>query len=309
MRWSLILFPVVFVIAFIGFLYMFAYLFPVQSPIEQYEAFVSNVSYNLSLKSEQFYPRMRYTSNEISYTLESACDEEKEASILEALLILEDSTILKFTNSEDGEISFLCSEVGPSAENEDHFVAGEGGPTKIINASRYSLINEGQVSLYRNEKCDTPIVALHETLHALGFDHTNNKTSIMFPVTDCKQTLDSQIIEEINSLYSEASAPDMFIEKLIFGTTGKYIQYLNFNITLMNQGLLPAEEVNVTIRNELEEIGEFSLKNFNSGQKKTMSVQNIKLPRKTKVLEFTIKQKAQDSNPKNDNVFVNLDNN
>ena len=107
-----------------------------------------------------------------------------------------------------------CSDITPEPTQKDHFVAGEGGPTLVINTTVYAIILEGKIALYRHEICDEPQIALHELLHALGFDHNSNSKSIMYPITNCAQELDDYIVQTINQLYSVPSRGDLLIEEI-----------------------------------------------------------------------------------------------
>src|SRR3989344_7859555 len=182
-------------------------------------------NYVLPSKSYQFYPEMRFSSNKISYSIADKCDFERKNDVIAAFNILDEKTVIDFYESDKGNIQVLCSEIPPEPEQEGHFIAGEGGPSKIINATKFSIIEEGKISLYREEKCDEPLVAIHEILHALGFDHNNNKNSVLYPVTSCREKIDDYIVDEINRLYSIQSLPDMAIERASVKKKGAYMDF------------------------------------------------------------------------------------
>ena len=179
----------------------------------------------------------------------------------------------------------MCSEIAPEPENERHFVAGEGGPSRIIESGFYSVILEGKVSLFREDFCDNPQVALHETLHALGFDHSKDRDNIMYPVTNCQQTLDDEIVDKINELYVQRPLADLEIENIGANKSGKY---LNFEIFIANVGLVKAEEVFVSVLVEGENIKSFSFDELDLGFRKSLSVTNLKIPRKSNEIIFFI---------------------
>ncbi|NCO11055.1 hypothetical protein CO038_02645 [Candidatus Pacearchaeota archaeon CG_4_9_14_0_2_um_filter_39_13] len=186
--------------------------------------------------SRQFYPNMRFPDKEISYHLSPDCDPERESDVLEAFSILEAETVLSFQESQENEaqIRILCSDIAPEPEDEGHFIAGEGGPSEIVNTSLYSVIFTGKMSLFRQDKCETTHVALHEVLHVLGFEHNNNPKSILYPTLDCEQELDQYLIDEINELYSREGLADLKIKEVDATKSGRY---LNFKIRVVNQGL------------------------------------------------------------------------
>jgi len=235
-------------------------------------------------KGVQFYPRMRFPEREITYSIESRCSLEKKEEILEAFKILSSLTRLSFRNSTvNPRINFLCSEIAPDPEKESHFVAGEGGPTKIINTSNYFVILESKVSLYREDKCETPQIALHEILHAFGFDHSNNKDSIMFPITGCKQEIESFVIEEINELYEADAAPDIVIESITARQVGRY---LSFEANISNSGLVDINEATLEVYSDGELVKTYELQKIEIGTKRIISVVNLRVGGKAKDLIF-----------------------
>jgi len=186
--------------------------------------------------SQQFYSNMRFPDKEISYHISSECDDSRNFDALNAFSILEEETILSFypKPKNEAEIMVLCSDVAPEPEEEGHFIAGEGGPSEIINTSLYSVIFSGKMSLFREDKCEETKVALHELLHVLGFEHNNNPNSILYPTLNCNQKFDEEIIEEINRLYAQEGLPDL---KIIEVDATKAGRYLNFEVKVVNQGL------------------------------------------------------------------------
>ncbi len=238
-------------------------------------------------KGIQFYPRMRYKNRTISYTISDSCDSVKRKDIEKAFSILDQQTILNFKSISDGEISVLCSDIAPEPKEEGHFIAGEGGPSEIINTSNYAVILSGKVSFYRRTaECVRPNVALHEILHALGFDHNKNKESIMYPVTECGQILDGYIIDKINELYSVDSAPDLVIEKIKATKTGRY---LGFEIAIGNFGLQNSLNSSLIVYSDETEVKTFYLENIDIGTRKILKVDNLRGPLTTDRLIFEVK--------------------
>ena len=233
----------------------------------------------------QFYPDMRYPDRNITYHIGDACTEAKRQDIQEAFATLSQLTILQFTQADPGEIDILCSDIAPAADQKNHFVAGEGGPTTIINASRYYVILGGKVSLYRSETCDKPQVAIHEILHALGFDHNQNPNSIMYPITNCNQQVDQYIIDTIDNLYKADSLSDLTITDVQGSKSGRY---LNFDITVANYGLRDADAVNLSVSADGRFVKEFDLRNIALGTRKVFTVQNLKIPSDTQDITFYV---------------------
>ncbi len=237
--------------------------------------------------SSQFYPNMRFKDDRIPYSIESSCSEAKRASAREAFEHLAEETVLSFyeTDYTEAEIRVICSKLPPDSERKHHFIAGEGGPTEILNGSYYAVIIEGTFSLYRDETCDTAHIALHETLHVLGFDHNNNPRSILYPTLDCDQRLDDYLISEINRLYREPSYPDLIIHSLEGNTSGRY---LSFEIQISNNGLRDAGNVSLRVYADEKLIKEFALDAVPIASRKILTVTNLNVGRRTETIDFRV---------------------
>jgi len=219
---SLILIIII-LLSIVGFLFL---------PLGEEEQLIPTGEKNANLpsyKSEmQFYPNMRYKNSLISYQISNECGQRKTNQMKTAFQILEEKTILKFREtSENSEIEIACSKKDISKGG--YFIAGEGGPNTIINSSLYSVILNGTVLLYRESSCKNPILQLHELLHALGFNHSENRNSVMYPIQDCNQQITQDIIDEINRLYSVESKADLIFKGVVASKKGRYI---DFNISV-----------------------------------------------------------------------------
>ncbi|MBX4196068.1 matrixin family metalloprotease [Candidatus Pacearchaeota archaeon] len=254
-------------------------------------------------KGLQFYPNMRYRDSTISYSIDAACDASKRQSAVDSFSLLSEKTSLRFVSSSPAEIRILCSQLAPEPTEQGHFVAGEGGPSEIINTSSYSVIFKGKVALYRSERCESPHIALHEILHALGFDHIDDSHSIMYPITDCDQELDQSIIKEINRLYSVPSEADLGIEHVNANTTGRY---LNFDIAIGNFGLQDASGVRLVVYAGDEIAREFELYELPIGTRKFLNVQNVRIPRDPGVLTFSVQSTDHELSYENNNATLTL---
>jgi len=259
-----------------------------------YQEYKSNESQDygyLNNMSHQFYPNMRYKSNKISYNIEASCDEKKREEVERAFNILSEKTILEFYPANGkGDIVVLCSELPKEKETEekDHFIAGEGGASEVVNATVFAIILEGKIYIYRDEKCEKPNVAIHEILHALGFDHNNNTRSILYPVSNCEQEIDSYLIDDINRLYSIESEPDLAIESITANRSGRYLNYV---IKIGNYGLKESKNATLKIYGEDEEIMRYDLGEIELGMKRILTAQNIRLKRDYDSIRFVVELK------------------
>lgn len=268
-----------------------------------FESYSANLD-SVPASSTQFYSTMRYRDRSISYYIENACGANKREDVVEAFSILSDVTVLDFYESSvEPEIRIVCSSIAPEPEQENYFIAGEGGPTRILNNTISSIILEGKVSLYRSDSCDKPQIALHEILHAFGFDHNADRNSILFPVTDCDQTIDAYLIDDINSLYSVDSIPDILIEKLTANKTGKY---LNFDIVIANRGYNDANEVKLEILSDDEKLDEFDLGDIGIATQKSLSVQNLKIDSRVESILFILRTSDREISKDNNYVEISI---
>ncbi|MFH1801859.1 MAG: matrixin family metalloprotease [archaeon] len=261
-----------------------------------FEDYVANLSLNLPSQSSQFHPNMRYPEREITYFISQNCSRKKSNDFLDAVDFLERETILSFKQSETPEILVTCSNVVAEPDEQGHFVAGEGGPSVIINATKYAVIMLGRIGLYRAETCDTPQVATHELLHALGFDHNNNESSIMYPITSCDQVLDKDIVEEIRRLYSVPSAGDLVIESVVANRAGRY---LDFKAVISNYGLKEIQNstLKVIIKNSV--IREFDTGGLDIGTKKSWTITDLRIPGDTPEISLVIETNEEEISESN----------
>jgi hypothetical protein len=236
--------------------------------------------------SQQFYENMRFPDRIITYNFNSECSGEKIVNAEGAFSILEDKTILEFEKTTNNpQIVILCSDVAPEPSEEGYFVAGEGGPTEVINTTLYGAILSGKISLYREEECEIPIIAIHEILHVLGFEHNNNPNSVLYPELDCDQKIDDYIVEDLNNLYSFLGTADLKINRVDASKEGRY---LSFDIEIINRGLADISFTELKVYSEGEFVKEFPLENVGIGVKKTLHVENLKISRFDEKISFVL---------------------
>ena len=177
-------------------------------------------------------------------------------------------------NKETADILIFCTDNFIELE-ENLFTAGEGGPTKIMNTTNFKIIQEGKIILYENSHCERPVVEIHELCHVFGFNHTSNSNEIMYPISNCDQKITSKMIDTIKRLYSIKPLPDATISEIIAVKKGKY---LDFNITILNEGLTRIEDISLTLIANEKIIETINLDYINVGYIKTLSTMNIRLP-------------------------------
>ncbi|MEK6899056.1 MAG: CARDB domain-containing protein [Nanoarchaeota archaeon] len=257
-------------------------------------------------QSKQFYNNMRFTDKQISYYFDERCSEEKINQLEKAFSIFEDETILELSQNSDGEIYIACSEIAPDPQTEGHFVAGEGGPTKVINGTKYAIILEGKISLFEDEECSRPNIAVHELFHVFGFDHNNDRKSILYPTLDCSQIYNQYLFDRINELYTTPSLPDLRPQNIELEKTGRY---LKFSIEVSNDGLKEANQVDLDLFIDNEKTNTFELGDIDIGVKKIFSVENLRVPRGAKKVEFKVdsSSKIPEISDLNNNAEFNIE--
>jgi hypothetical protein len=259
-------------------------------PLQTLRFMSSPENNNFSLSSVgskmQFYPNMRYPSNEISYKI-SDCTLQKENDMTEAFRVVENLTLLKFKPVlNNQEISITCQE--KNRFDNDMFVAGEGGATKIIQSRNFNIILEGEILLIRSSDCPKPNVAMHELFHALGFTHSSNPDNLMYNVSSCGQTISNDLIDEINKLYLTPSEPDLIVENVYASMKGRF---LSVNLSLVNIGLKACDESKIVVYAEDSVIKEMDIPALDIGQGEIISFENIFVPQ-IGVKEITVSAEA-----------------
>ncbi|MFW6283429.1 MAG: matrixin family metalloprotease [Minisyncoccales bacterium] len=231
----------------------------------------SNFTLDGNTSKMQFYQNMRYATKNISYNIGN-CMSEKERDARGALEILENRTILSFYEDETNpEIKMRCN--SSDLMKGDLFVAGEGGPSKIIKSGKFHIIEEGEIVLRRDSSCSEPKVALHEILHALGFDHSENPNNIMYSVSACGLSLGKEIPKYINSLYEISPHPDLVLDSADGNVKGSR---MSLNISVKNEGLSSSKK-NSTLKVVAggDTIKEMSVQKISPGEGIKTQLRNI----------------------------------
>jgi len=233
---------------------------------------------------EQFYPNMRFRTSRISYFFGNECVRDKMERMVQAFEYITNKTGIVFYESNSGDIEVRC---GQEYKKDELFVAGEGGPTSVINASLFNVIGGGQILLlYSEPPCENKFnVELHELIHVLGFGHSKNPKSVMYNLTSCDQTVDVGIINKLISLYSAPSLPDLYFTGVYASKRGNY---LNLNFTVRNQGLEDAQNVVVELTGDSKVIDKFDFEIIKLGEGRIFYVENLKVPLSTKSVKLRI---------------------
>jgi len=235
-----------------------------------------NVLINVSGEIKQFFPDMRFNHNNLTFFINSECSQEKIDRMNQAFSIISAETgIISFIESPEENADILVGCSVDSYETEKNvFIAGEGGPTKIINLSIYPIILRGKVILYNESSCDYPITELHELFHVFGFDHINDSKTIMYPYVGCSQEINPGVIEKIKEIYSVSAFAELYFENI---TASKKGIYLDFNVMVRNDGLIEAKNITLEVYSEEKKVDSFDLGNLNPGEGTSFDVKNLRL--------------------------------
>jgi len=233
-----------------------------------------------------FAENLRFNHNLISYDISNSCDNKRREEAVSAFNIFSEETkVISFYEvGKNGEIKVKCSNEFIQL-NGDLFAAGEGGPSRIINTSGFKVIEEGRIVLYNAEDCDYPIVALHELCHVFGFDHSPDPDNIMYNTSSCHQRMSPDMGEFIQELYSIEPLADAKIEDVEGVVRGKY---LDFNISVLNEGMMPIVDIYLGIYGDGKFIDSVEMGDIDIGYGRTLKVENMPINLGIKDIKFII---------------------
>ena len=245
--------------------------------IKNLSSSADNVESYAGNEKMQFYLNMRFAKLPISYSINSECSAEKTGQMQSAIEIISARAEISFVQvSAGGDIEIMCREINnKEIRNKEFYVAGEGGPSEIINTSLFYVISKGEVLLLRESTCSEPLVSMHEILHALGFDHSANPLSIMYNTSDCRQKLTQDIIDELKRLYSIESLSDLYFSGINATKNGRY---LSFEVELRNRGLINSENTTLAVYSGDEKVKSFDIDSTEAGAGVILNVDNLRLP-------------------------------
>jgi hypothetical protein len=240
------------------------------------------VDENVSSSFVQFAQNMRFNHNDLTYSFVSQCNDDKISKMKNAFTIIENLTgIISFEEilGYNADILISCSKERVLEEG-NVFITGEGGPSKFLNLSLYPLIVQGEILLYedlykrRRAQCDEPVVEVHELLHVFGYDHIDDKSSVLYPYFACDQNISGELVEDIVRLYTLEPKAELYYGNI---TATKSGVYLNFNVSVVNQGLIGAEGVSLEVWGAGKKQKEFELNDIGVGTVTTFTIENLRL--------------------------------
>lgn len=271
MEWMKIFLSFVFFVLVI-FLLMFYWIIPREAVNFIFNPGTGNSNFSLNnyWENMQFYPNMRYPDSKISYRIEN-CPLQKENDMERAFEIISENTTLEFYPVDsDEEISVTCDE--KTKIDGGLFIGGEGGPTNITLTENFNVISHGKILLIRNSDCERPNIAIHELLHALGFEHSLNPDNIMYNITKCNQVIGEDTFNLLNELYSYPSYSDLSFENVSAVMRGKY---LDLNMSIRNNGLKNSGDAEIRIYADDKFVEKIDLEQLEIGRGIILTLKNV----------------------------------
>jgi len=297
MKWRIIL-SSIFLIGLISIVYFF--------PSGRIDFVPSSGNTNFSITNNsqmQFYSNLRFADTNISYKI-SNCTLKKQNDMESAFKIIENITPLNFYPDLEGEIFITCDEKIKPSEG-GLFIAGEGGPTKIIGAGNFNIILEGKILLIKKSDCANPNVAIHELLHVLGFEHSSNPENVMYNITDCNQVIGDDVISLLNELYLIPSYPDLVLEDV---SASKHGTFVDVNFSIMNYGLKDSENFMIQVYSSDSLLKEMEIEPIEIGKGRIISVKNIFTIKQIDEIDVVIDSTFEEINKENNKIKLEIKN-
>ncbi len=168
-----------------------------------------------------FHTKIRFDHEPITYSIEpnleadaKVCSDAQVERIDQAFETIQSETqrnviFLKVLPGKE-DISLYCSDIengNLTYFSNSTFKVATFTVTEAQSqfSHKGNIIKKGIITFYPHRNCGTwPDVEIHEILHALGFVHTDDKTSIMYPISlICdRDKIDEWIIKDLIETYS-----------------------------------------------------------------------------------------------------------
>lgn len=250
----------------------------------------------------QFYENMRYPDSKISYHIYN-CSLQKQNDMEYAFSIISNLTVLNFYSADSGEeISVFCDE--KNKFEGQLFIAGEGGPTIKTQSGKFNVILSGKILLIKDSSCPKPNIAIHELLHAMGFEHSANSENIMYPVSECEQTIGQDVVNLLNQLYTIPSYPDLTFENVSAIMKGKY---LDTDVIIRNNGLVNSENSKLMIYSDDKLLKEVELNPIQIGYGTIIKLTNVWIMKiNVDELKFFINYTSEELDKENNNLVLSI---
>jgi len=165
----------------------------------------------------------------------------------------EAADLIKFVEVDNAQKANFIIRYATSGEYEEKKTAaitvtlGEALLT-TYNTGLFNLTTYAEM-LYTptTNECENKITVIHELGHILGFAHTSDVKSVMFPTVDCSAKITDQMKQTLKNLYSVEALPDLYFGDI---KAGKVVKNVVINFTIWNRGLIKSENVSVDVKTD-----------------------------------------------------------
>jgi len=201
---------------------------------------------------------------------------------------LETSNLVVFNemkNKDEASLVINCISGYINQTEENVYIIGLAGIKSFYEVNNFSIITEAEILLSSTlADCVKPVRILHEIGHILGFNHTDDTSSIMYPEESCTQKFTPEIVDTIRELY-KCSLPDLYFSEAK-ATWSK--EKLNLEIYISNRGTKISEPVDLSIETNNTLIYKGKLDPIPPGKILTIKVEDIKVRNKPENISIII---------------------
>lgn len=207
----------------------------------------------INLTSKTLEERIRWNSSMITY-YSKITENTTQRIIMDAINTWNKETegVIKFVEVDSPEKAYFTIRFVISGEFD------EPPPSRLIivylGEARLDIVNTGLFNLTKSAEmlytqtsgeCENKVTAIHELGHIIGFSHTVDVNSVMFPSVDCRGKITDDMKQAIKTLYSIKELPDLHFGPVEAKKIGNI---LNINVTVFNRGLITSKSALVEIR-------------------------------------------------------------
>jgi hypothetical protein len=164
----------------------------------------TNVSPTWNTTTPVQFSNPRWYKPGLTYTISSDCNELQKSNMRVAFSFIMNNTqnsSLRFVEAVDGcpDITVKCLNVTVSTPLE------QGVAETVVskdNEGYYSVIKKAEITVtLGSQGCTPPVTQIHQVLHALGFAHVTDSTSMLAEKFGCLQTFKDSIKRDIAAVY------------------------------------------------------------------------------------------------------------